>query len=554
MVLCSISGSKQVGLVRDIKTALRLGNHNKASLLSRELITLALKGLNYYQNYDRVFLNTIVSLGLVGWIIYIVLWIVQTHTDILAHSIPVKSFLQERHIDVLFLTFGLVGALLLVIQSAPFMYYIYCSLPFLFWNHISKKADIFQSIYGYIVGQKVLKRLFLTVIFGLLSLETLVLSFFQREILSIGLTLFSLWVLSTKLDCHTTKVCWMVMAAIVAVFPMLPVVGREASYTLVTLAGILSVIVFMAFLIYCSKVSVDFKAEVLKCSKILIYQFLSISVAVYNVNTTAASLKEKRGLPIINQISSWVILLLAFLVPVFSSRNLILRMTSITLGLISAYLLMSTSYEGLFLLGLSLLVLFWIIIEHKLTNGTLESLLSIRIGEDSKSGPSWKLLTNGLNDAVVRPLTLEDLRCSYFFVFFIITAFFGTGNIASINSFDPSSVYCFMTVFSPFMMGSLLLCKVFIPFVIVTSAFDAIHVILQVPVYSLFLVVLVFTDIMGLHFFFLVKDYGSWLEIGTSISHYVIMMTFIIFLFLIFGLTRLFTGASIALTDNKKKS
>ncbi|KAK3741841.1 hypothetical protein QZH41_006688 [Actinostola sp. cb2023] len=111
-----------------------------------------------------------------------------------------------------------------------------------------------------------------------------------------------------------------------------------------------------------------------------------------------------------------------------------------------------------------------------------------------------------------------------------------------------------LTVFSPFRMGSLLLCKVFIPFVIVTSAFDAIHLILQVPVYSLFLVVLVFTDAMGLHFFYLVQDYGSWLEIGTSISHYVIMMTFIIFLFLIFGLTRLFTGASIALTADKKKS
>jgi len=45
-------------------------------------------------------------------------------------------------------------------------------------------------------------------------------------------------------------------------------------------------------------------------------------------------------------------------------------------------------------------------------------------------------------------------------IFLLLSAFFGTGNIASINSFDPSSVLCFVTVFSPFVMGALMLWKV----------------------------------------------------------------------------------------------
>ena len=51
---------------------------------------------------------------------------------------------------------------------------------------------------------------------------------------------------------------------------------------------------------------------------------------------------------------------------------------------------------------------------------------------------------------------------------------------------------------------------------------------------ALFLLVLLFSDILGLHFFFLVRDTGSWEEIGTSLSHYVIAEATVIFLQLLF--------------------
>lgn len=546
-------------MVRDIKELLHSEKYEKASRLSKELINLSLKGLNYYQNYDRVFLNTVVTLGFLGWIMSIVLWITLTHTDILQQTAkssisPIKPLLQDKNINTFFISLGLAGAVILKYQSAPFMYYVYCVLPIMFWNYIFKKLHIIRSIFNYISRNKLTKKLSFTLILGLVSVEILVLSFFQREILCVGLLCFSLWIFSTKLLslCPATALAWMLTTGSLAVFPMMPVVGRDANYSLVTLAGFFTVIVFLGILLLCSRISEEFRQELQKSSSVLLYQFVAIVFAIYNVNTTSSSLKQKKGLPLLNQVSSWTILFSSFVAPLFSSKNLVIRMTSIVLGLTSSYLLMSTAYEGLFLLTLSLLMSSWLVCEHKLSGGTLKSLLEIQIGSDhnAEPNPTWNILDGPL----IRPLTLEDLRCSYFFIFFIITAFFGTGNIASINSFDPSSVYCFLTLFSPFLMGSLLLCKVFIPFVIVTSAFDAVHIILQVPVHSLFLVVLVLTDIMGLHFFYFVKDYGSWLEIGTSISHFVIMMTFIIFLFFIFGLTRLFTGTFINLTQKKKKN
>jgi hypothetical protein len=48
----------------------------------------------------------------------------------------------------------------------------------------------------------------------------------------------------------------------------------------------------------------------------------------------------------------------------------------------------------------------------------------------------------------------------YLLVFHLLIAFFGTGNMASINSFDPVSVYCFLTVFNPIVMGIMLFLKV----------------------------------------------------------------------------------------------
>jgi len=48
------------------------------------------------------------------------------------------------------------------------------------------------------------------------------------------------------------------------------------------------------------------------------------------------------------------------------------------------------------------------------------------------------------------------------------------------------------------------------------------------------------------HFFFLVRDHGSWLEIGMSISHYIIVMAMILFLLLLLAVSKLFTHASIS--------
>lgn len=149
-----------------------------------------------------------------------------------------------------------------------------------------------------------------------------------------------------------------------------------------------------------------------------------------------------------------------------------------------------------------------------------------------------------------RHLVAEDIRRSVFYIFFILVAFYSTGNIASINSFEPAAVYCFLTVFSPFVMGGLLMLKNILPLVLVACSFQTVQILTHIPTRALFLIVMIMSDIMALNFFFLVRDYGSWLEIGTSISHYVIVMCMNIFLMVLFGVSHLLTSVQIRLSKS----
>ncbi|KAL3315898.1 hypothetical protein Ciccas_005462 [Cichlidogyrus casuarinus] len=114
--------------------------------------------------------------------------------------------------------------------------------------------------------------------------------------------------------------------------------------------------------------------------------------------------------------------------------------------------------------------------------------------------------------------------------FFIVLAFFGTGNVASINSFDPFSVHCYITIIIPGIMGPLMIYKMLCPMFCVSAALALITRPIQKSVLNSpllhGLVCVAISNVMAIHFFCWLRDQGSWLDIGISISHYVIAMSF----------------------------
>lgn len=59
---------------------------------------------------------------------------------------------------------------------------------------------------------------------------------------------------------------------------------------------------------------------------------------------------------------------------------------------------------------------------------------------------------------------------------------------------------------------------------------------------SLFMLVIACSDVLTLNFFWLVRDEGSWLDIGTSISHYCIGAGLVVFVSALEAVSEIFVG------------
>uniref|UniRef100_A0AAQ4Q5C7 GPI ethanolamine phosphate transferase 1 n=1 Tax=Gasterosteus aculeatus aculeatus TaxID=481459 RepID=A0AAQ4Q5C7_GASAC len=459
------------------------------------------------------------------------------------------------------LSLTVVITVFLLIQRSPVTYYVYCLLPVPLWYSVLKESGILTDLFRSAPSLPLWKCFgyFVLVSFGI---ELLVASFFHRAMLTVGLAVLSLWPFLSGLfgKAKFRSLSWCLGCLCLAAFPLMPVVGREPNVHLVTFAGVLSLFTSACYL-WSSRPRTTMHLSDRQ-------QFVSqvTTVCAYVPSLTHSSLQQKQGLPLLNQVISWSTLASSMIVPLLSSTRLFQRLLSIFLSLTATYLLLSTGSEALFPPVLAWLMFVWINIEQEAMLAQASHPLNLHgfpqtscIGicspifyQNMHSGLSTIDFSANIDIAKLRQLKLDDIRRSYFFVFFIITAFFGTGNIASINSFDPASVYCFLTVFNPFLMGGLMMWKVVIPFIIVMCTFETIQVATQLSSRSLFLIVLVISDLMALHFFFLVQDYGSWLDIGTSISHYVIVMSMTIFLMLLSVVTHILTSQRLTLWRHKK--
>ena len=291
-----------------------------------------------------------------------------------------------------------------------------------------------------------------------------------------------------------------------------------------------------------------------------------ILLAIIITRSSVASLQAKQGLPLGNQVVGWIVLskstgirlfltliapaVLSLSVPFlhgfYPNNHYLHRLVIIFLTFSPVFIILTISYEGLFYFAFCATLVTWVRMEHHIYTylGSSSHVspvispirpkrLSIAASDISKQLKSSNETTNTQVDdqspPPYRSLTLSDARVSLFFLYLLQSAFFSTGNIASVSSFSLESVYRLIPVFNPFSQGLLLTLKLMIPFAVISANLGILNRRLGVAPSSLFMVVMAISDVLTMNFFWLVRDEGSWLDIGTSISHFVIASLLCVF-------------------------
>jgi len=513
--------------------------------LSLQQIELYQAALRYYHTYHRTSLLIVLSLGFLGWMLCIVIQLAAENEDqskgimVNCRNFPLKT------IYVLSLIF-----FLLFLQSSPAFYYLYYSLAWFSWSFVwSNRIFLRRALHHYF--SSIVHSITLLIAFG--AVELVVLSFFYRETWSLILVLLSLWPYLT--EARKEKVLctlWTAVCLMLAIFPLLPVVARNANYVFVAFSGL---IMFCSSLVllYIPKISYTlcFSGGQSKGMKhLLVIQTVLLLLSSLVPSIVNWHFKRKVPIPLFLNIFCWINMLNSLFTPFFGPSSVPGRLLHIALVFSTNFLLLATSFEAMFVFLLCCSLYLWLALEDVLLVKQNQCKYWDCIISFRKS-KVYTIMPNEL-ELPKQKLSFSDLRQVLVCIILGIFSYFGTGNIASINTFDPATVYCFLTVFSPFVMGALILWKMAIPFIFVGCVFNIIVSLTKHSLKSYILLMILVSDIMGLNFFFLVQDSGSWLEIGVSISHYVIMMAMTIGITLIVAVARSLTGVAVISRKNEE--
>lgn len=472
-----------------------LKEYDQSLIESNIIMKLALEGIDYYHGYYRNGLLLCTTATFLGWIFYLYrLLIKDTNqgkkalivSNWMAYITPIVSFAS-----ILLIVF-------IVFQRVPIAVGFYLLLPLPVWllafREIGKNSriDDAQTYSRQIVATQVQMYKFQLILLIALA-ELLVFTFFDRRLISMCFVAFACYSNWGSIRVNSTKFClWTVLVLVLSSFPLLPPsVGYQNNFLL--LAGIVVVVL-----------------RALVCNHSYSWH-TNLFNALILVNTAICVHlhSQQIAVPLTLKIFSWLYFVYAIVSIKLNKQTVLeLRLAQISYNLGALYTVLCTSYESLFI-----------------------QLLAMEL-----------TISLGIQRLQIDPMQYQQksvqqsMRVAFSILLNTFFSLFGSGNIASVSSFDPNIARCFLSHFAPFVIMSLVLIKLMVPIVLNMSILYTHSEYMRQFERQIFICLLIICDIMGMNFLFLVRNTGSWLEIGSSISHFVIMeVTTLVLLVLAFA-------------------
>ncbi|PYI12028.1 GPI-anchor [Aspergillus sclerotiicarbonarius CBS 121057] len=518
--------------LQEIKAKIANGSYDESIAMSSALLAAALEGLRYLQTYDWLFLRTIVTLGYLGWIAYALTTVIDLHVLHGTSDSNRTVFSTSFFSSILVALFSVF-----LFQGSSWRYYFYGVFPVFFWE------EVFVRRKALLAGREILMSHVHSasgyVAFGFQSLvfvgvlEALVQSYFHREIFTGCFILGAFWPLfygAGFVKKHALlSLSWAVGCLLMSSFTLLPA-NKVEDIGMITWSGLLMFFTGLFYLLFEDYVlgqKSSTQSSIAISSRgsrtIMGAQLGMVLLALIVTRSSATSIQAKQGLPFGNQVVGWFVLvaslLLPFLYRLYSNSHYLHRLMVLFLTFSPTFIILTISYEGLFYFVFCMTLATWVRLEHAIYVYTAATRNDAAVSK--KTGTEATAVVEG-QAYRYRTLGVSDARVALFFFFLLQSGFFSTGNIASVSSFSLESVCRLIPIFSPFSQGALLILKILIPFALISANLGILNRRLEVAPSALFMVVMSISDIMTLNFFYMVRDEGSWLDIGTTISHFCI--------------------------------
>ncbi|KAM3725363.1 GPI ethanolamine phosphate transferase [Dirofilaria immitis] len=467
----------------EIKRLMMQSRFEAAASVCMEWIPILRTGLIYFHRHDQTLLGIAVASTFISWMLCVYFITLRRSSTILKdNNVLILNLKQCSIIGSMFI--------LLLFYGLPFMHVLYLTLP-IYLSCICYDAvcDLFGCDLGNFDINWHLTRCsemrgkwlssctywLLLVISTVIILSVIVSAFIYRPILSVEFLLLGLIPLlrfGENRDVIKWKRVWLVCCSIIAIYPQFPVVGQTPLPTVCALSSF-----FTSLLIFWISTS-----SMLLSTKVLLRYHSALHLLATAVVILMDTFMDYASFLILLRSVSWLSIPVAAVLPLLSSRSVIVRLICWFSSLMLPYTLLSLSYESSFMLLLFILLITYVRLEFG--DMSDEEFITMSLPERDNE-------TKFVEDA--SDTNFDEWLQGLILVILIEASFFGT---------------------------VMLIFKISLPILAVAFTYAVIVRLKRILITKLSMILLIISDIMALVFFFRLVDEGSWLDIGTSISHY----------------------------------